>query len=243
MTKCFGSSRNLLVMVALAVVAALCIVSPAQAASSASAGRMSTSAPHAPAASARPCHFVGTLNTCKSTTPTAAYYDSVHGDTSQCTFVFHITWGDRSSTTKTVTDPTPGHHLVGKHIYTRPKAYTITVTVKVAAGNCTGTNSVHTFKLLVAKKMFPVPAGKAHVKKHVVHNYRVRGKKVSAALISTSCALAIAKFDIIHAVVESVVAFVPTGWGKVAVLILATVYDGGELLNACVPTKLKYHVK
>ena len=32
-------------------------------------------------------------------------------------------------------------------------------------------------------------------------------------------------------------------FGKVAVLILATVYDAGDILNACVPTQLKSHVK
>ena len=52
--KRFARSKVLLAIVALAVVAAMCTVSPAHAASSASAGRMSTAAPHGPAASDPP---------------------------------------------------------------------------------------------------------------------------------------------------------------------------------------------
>ena len=195
------------------------------------------------AASGTQCNFVSSLRTCQSTDPTVAYYDSPTGDIPNCTFVFDVAWGDGGSTTKTVIDPNASHHLIGEHTYTSPKVYTITVTVKVTVGTCTGINSVHTFTLLVAKQIVPVSAGKAHVKGHVVYDYRVSGKKVSAALLTPTCAIAIARFDITHAVLESVVAFVPTGSGKVAVLILATVYDVGDLLNACVPTQLKYHVK
>jgi hypothetical protein len=206
-------------------------------------GPVYATTPKTSAAPSTQCNFVLSLHTCQSTDPTVAYYDSTTGDISHCTFVFDVAWGDGGSTTKVLTDPPAGHNLVGKHAYTRPKAYTITVTVKVTVGTCTGTNSVHTFTSLVAKQIVPVPAGKAHVKGHVVYDYRVSGKKVSAALFTPACALAIGEFDIKHAVVESIIAFVPNGLGKLAVLILTTVYDVGDLLNACVPTQLKHHVK
>jgi hypothetical protein len=62
--------------------------------------------------------------------------------------------GDGGDTATTLTDPVAGHDLVGDHTYARPGAYTITVTVNVTAGPCTGTNSVHAFTLLAP----PLPA-------------------------------------------------------------------------------------
>ena len=147
MEKRFGMSRGLLAAVVLAVIAAVCTVSTAHAASSASAGRMSTKAPRGPAASSTQCNFVESLQTCKSTDPTVAYYDSPTGNILNCTFAFDVTWGDGSSTTKTLTDPPAGHNLVAKHAYVGPGVYTVTVTVTVTVGTCTGTNSVHTFTL------------------------------------------------------------------------------------------------
>lgn len=243
MKRLFAASRSLLPVVVLTVVAAMCTAPLAHAASSASAGRMSPAASRGPAASGTQCNFVQSLKACKSTDPTVAYTSHAYGDTANCSFLFDITWGDGGSITKAVNDPTDGNHLLADHTYTAPKVYTITVTITVTAGDCTVTNSAHSFTLLVAKQVVPVPAGTAHVKGHVVYNYRVSGKKVSAALLTPACALAIAKFDITHAVVESIIDFVPTGFGKVAVLVVTTVYDAGELLNACVPTKLKQHVK
>jgi hypothetical protein len=120
----------------------------AHADSSASAGRMSAATSQGPGASDTPCNFMLTLKTCQSTDPAVAYYDHATGDTSHCTFVFKITWGDGHSTTKTVTDPTAGSHLVAKHNYAAPAAYTIKVTPRVTAGTCTATSSVHTFTLL-----------------------------------------------------------------------------------------------
>jgi hypothetical protein len=142
MKRSITRPRTLISVAALAVVAAMCTVSTAKAAPSASA------APHEPAASSTQCNFVETLKTCESTDPTVAYTDNANGDTSHCTFVFNVTWGDGGTTTTTVTDPTDGPHLLAQHTYAGPKVYTITVTVQVTAGNCTGTNSVHTFTLL-----------------------------------------------------------------------------------------------
>ena len=93
MKRLIARSRSLVLVVALAVVAAMCTVSTANAASSASA------APHDPAASSTQCNFMESLTTCKSTDSTVSYTDNAHGDTSHCTFVFHLTWGDGSPTT------------------------------------------------------------------------------------------------------------------------------------------------
>lgn len=134
--------RSLLLIVTLAVTAAMLPLSTANAASSAS------TAPHQQSASSAPCDFVLSLQTCESTNPNVAYYDTPHGNVSNCTFVFDVIWGYGSDTTTTLTDPVAGHLLVGEHTYARPGAYTITVTVKVTAGPCTGTNSVHVFTLL-----------------------------------------------------------------------------------------------
>jgi hypothetical protein len=99
--------------------------------------------------------------------------------------------------------------------------------------------------LRVAKQIFVVPAGKNRVQGRVVYNYKVSGtgQKVSAALITPACGLAIGEAFATDAVANSVVAFVPTGWGKVAVLILSYAYDACDIVDKCVPTKLKYHVK
>lgn len=140
MKRLITRPSSLLLVVALAVVAAMCTVSTANAASSARA------APHEPAASTAPCSFTESIQTCASYDPSVAYYDSAN-NASHCTFVFDIAWGDGGSTTKTVTDPTDGHHLVATHLYAAG-VYTITVTPKVTAGTCTTTNSAHTFTLV-----------------------------------------------------------------------------------------------
>jgi Peptidase A4 family len=98
--------------------------------------------------SSTPCNFTLSLKTCKSTDPTVSYTSNATGDTSHCTFVFNITWGDGGSTTKTETDPTDGHHLMGDHKYAAPGVYAIKVKVKTTAGTCTATSSVHAFTLL-----------------------------------------------------------------------------------------------
>jgi hypothetical protein len=152
MEKIITRSRSLLLVVALAVVAAMCTIPTAHAASSSSV------APRGPAASGKPCNFVLSLQTCESTDSTVAYYDSPTGNILNCTFVFDVTWGDGGSATRTLTDPHAGHNLVAEHTYAGPGVYTITVTVTVTAGTCTGTNSVHTFTLLNPPPPTPKPA-------------------------------------------------------------------------------------
>lgn len=148
MKRIFTRSKGLLLIIALAVVAAMWITVPAYAASSASAGRMSTATGHS-ASSAAPCDFTLSLKTCESTDPKVTYTSNATGDTSHCTFVFKVTWGDGGSTTKTETDPSDGHHLIGDHKYVTSGAYTIKVNVRTTVGACTATSSAHTFTLLV----------------------------------------------------------------------------------------------
>ena len=150
MEKRFARPRGLLAIVALAITASMCIVSPAHAGSAASLGRLSTVAPRGTAASSAPCNFVLSLTTCESTDPNVTYTSNAHGDTSNCTFVFAVSWGDGGSSTNVQTDPTVGPHLIGTHKYAAPGTYTITVNVQLTAGTCTATNSVHTFTLLPA---------------------------------------------------------------------------------------------
>jgi hypothetical protein len=141
MKKRITRPRSLLLVAVLAVVAAVCTVSTANAASSARA------APHEPAVSTAPCNFTQSLQTCESADPSVAYYDTAH-NASHCTFVFDITWGDNSGTTKkTITHPTNGHHLVATHLYAAG-VYAITVKPRTTSGTCTATSSVHTFTLV-----------------------------------------------------------------------------------------------
>jgi hypothetical protein len=104
--------------------------------------------------SSAPCDFTSSLKTCKSTDPTASYTSNATGDTSHCTFVFKIKWGDGGTTTKTVTDPTDGHHVIGKHTYAAGGVYPIAVNVRTTAGTCTATSSSHTFTLLAPSPVF-----------------------------------------------------------------------------------------
>ena len=142
MKRLIARPRSLLLVVALTVIAVMCTVSTANAASFASA------VPHDPADSSQPCNFVQSLETCQSTDRTVAYYNTAHGDISHCTFVFDVTWGDGGGAAKTLTDPTDNQYLIAEHTYAGPGVYTITVTVRVTAGTCTGINSVHIFTLL-----------------------------------------------------------------------------------------------
>jgi len=243
----FAASRSLLPVVALTVVAALCTALPARATSSANAGRISTTASVGPAAPGVPCNFTLDLKTCKSTNPTAAYTTHAHGDTSNCDFIFDVSWGDGGSITKSVNDPTEGNHLLADHTYAKPKTYTITVTVSVTAGNCTGTNSVHTFTLQLVRNIVLVPAGKAHVKGHAINAYRVTGKthyrgKVAVAVLTRACGLAIGKAFITHEVAGLL--FAPLGpEAEVVVLILIAPADSWEVFTHCVPIQVKHHKK
>jgi hypothetical protein len=242
MKRHIARSRSLVLVVVLAVVAALCTVSTAKAASSASA------APHEPATSSKQCNFVKSLNSCESTDPTVAYYDSPSGNILNCTFLFDVTWGGGGSSTKTLTDPPAGHNLVGEHTYTEPGVYTITVTVTVTAGPCTATDSTHTFKLPLTKNVALAPAGKVHVKGHLVPLYKVTGKthfrgKVAVALLTRACGLAIGKAVAVRQVGDLLFVTIAALPGADVVLILFDAAGGFDIFTHCVPIQVKKHVK
>jgi hypothetical protein len=135
MGRHFTRSKSLLAVVAMAVIAALC-TAPAAAAN-----------PRASSPSTAPCAFTLDLKTCESIDQAVSYTSHATGDTSNCSFVFTITWGDGASSSKTVTDPSPGYHPIGSHVYGATGVYTISVNVQLTAGTCTATSSVHTFTL------------------------------------------------------------------------------------------------
>ena len=232
--------RSLVLIVVLAVVAAMCTVSTAKAASSASP------VPHA--ASSTQCNFVHSLNTCESTDPTVAYYDSPTGNIVNCTFAFDVTWGDGGSTTKSLTDPPAGHNLVGEHTYAGPGVYTITVTVTVTAGTCTATSSTHTFDLPLTKNVALVPAGKVHVKGHPVPAYTAPAKvhlrgKVAVALLTKDCANAIVKTVAVHEVGQLLFVTIAGLSGAEEVLIVIDATEGGDIFQKCKPIQVKIHKK
>jgi hypothetical protein len=213
-----------LAVMALLVSALAATTHPAHAAPSANAGQMSAVALSAPAASSTQCNFVESLPTCESTDSTVAYYDTVTGNPAACTFVFDVAWGDGTSITTTVANPSAGsHNLVGEHTYVAPGTYTITVNPQVTAGtSCTATSSVHTFTLLPptptpAPAPTPpativlVPAGTAQVNGHAVPTYRVSGKEkthyrgeivVAVPLAEKDCVIAIVGAITAHGVAE-----------------------------------------
>ena len=73
--------------------------------STANATSSARTAPHQQSAASAPCAFVLSLQTCESTNPTAAYYDTPHGNVSNCTFAFDVRWGDGGDTPTTLTNP------------------------------------------------------------------------------------------------------------------------------------------
>jgi len=232
--------RSLVPVVVLAVVAAMCTVSTARAASYASA------APRA--ASSTQCNFVHSLNTCESTDPTIAYYDSPTGNIVNCTFAFDITWGDGGSTTKSLTDPPAGHNLVGKHTYAGPGVYTIAVPVTVTAGTCTAANSTHTFNLPLTKNVTLVSAGKIHVKGHPVPAYTAPAKahlrgKVAVALLTKACATAVVTTVAVHSVGDLLFVTIAGLSGAEEVLIVIEAPEGWDIFQKCVPIQVKIHKK
>ncbi len=249
--------RLCLAVVALLVSALATITHPANAAPSANARQMSTTALSAPAASGTECNFVESLQTCESTDPTVAYYDTVTGNPTDCTFLFNVAWGDGASSTKTVANPPAGsHNLIGEHTYAAPGTYTITVNPQVTAGTpCTVTSSVHTFTLAPptptpAPTPTPpatitlVPAGTAQVNGHTVPTYLVTGKEkthyrgkvvVAVPVAEKACVIAIVEAITAHGVAELI-------FGPYVIIAIAVI-DGGDIFLHCVPVQVKSHLK
>jgi hypothetical protein len=147
-------SRSLVLAVALAVLAAMCTVSTAHAASSGSST----------AASSTPCSFVPTL-TCQSTNPAVALNIDYYGSQSGCIYVWDVDWGDGSTPVDlTVTDPADGYVVLADHTYSGANTYTITVTGQVTAGTCVANPFTAQFTLLTAPS--PPPAPRIHKSAH-----------------------------------------------------------------------------
>ena len=72
-----------------------------------------------------------------------------YGDTSGCTFVWNVSWGDgKSSQNIIVTDPPDGYRLLSQHTFPAiADVYTIAVTGQVTAGSCAESDFSVTFTL------------------------------------------------------------------------------------------------
>lgn len=150
MNKLFVRSRGLLVIVALALVAAMCTASTARAASPGTGGVAvihAAAASRSAAASSAPCNFQAT-QMCTSTDPTVTVSAYYYGNSSACTFVWNVDWGDgHSSPNLVVTDPANGWRVLSQHTYAAPSTYAILITGQVTAGNCIESDFSRTFTL------------------------------------------------------------------------------------------------
>ena len=151
--------RSLVLVVALAVIAAMCTVSTAHAASpGGGAGGLHPTSSHATAASDTPCSFVPSL-TCQSTDRTIALNIDYYGEQSGCTYAWHVDWGDGNSQDFTVTEPADDYVFLANHTYsTTPRTYTITVTGQVTVGTCTANPFTAQFTLLAPPPPPPAPS-------------------------------------------------------------------------------------
>lgn len=149
MKRLITRPRNLMLVVALAVIAATSTVGTAYATSpgGGDAG-INGAAPHATSTSGTPCSFVPAL-TCQSTNPTVALNIDYYGSQSGCTYVWFVSWGDgNDSSDLTVTNPPDGYVVLANHTYAATGEYTIAVTGQVTAGVCTANPFTAQFTLL-----------------------------------------------------------------------------------------------
>ena len=95
----------------------------------------------APTHAAKPepeCSFVvGGLASCGSTNPQVRLYVNFGNDTTGCSFVRNIDWGDGKSSNGVVVEGGPaGPKYVTAHTYSKPGSYTIFFGGEVTAGDC-----------------------------------------------------------------------------------------------------------
>jgi hypothetical protein len=85
--------------------------------------------------------LLGAERQCESTSPTVDRWFDATTAGSSCTFGYTISWGDGTPDwTGTLTDPSPGLHLLDSHTYRKSGTvvnYTETVQNRVVAGSCT----------------------------------------------------------------------------------------------------------
>jgi hypothetical protein len=98
------------------------------------------------------------FSSCTSTNPAANLTYTNSADTTGCTAVIFINWGDGSPIeNETVTGGPPGAYFLAVHIYQLPGTYNITETGAVTGGGCTWTNA--TFSFTLAPPGFDEPSG------------------------------------------------------------------------------------
>jgi PKD domain len=151
MKRLFVQPRSLVLVAVLAVIAGICSMPAASAAptggGAGGGAAMGATTSHSKAASNSPCNFQG-AQTCQSTDPTVTVSTDQYGDTSNCTFVWDVDWGDGQSSSNVLTDPSDGWVVLAHHKYKATGTYTISLTGQVTAGNCTVTDFSRTFTLL-----------------------------------------------------------------------------------------------
>jgi PKD domain len=150
MKRVFAGSRSLLVIVAMVMITAVSTVSTARAAPSAG------NAAGTRAVSNAQCNLRHTISGCQSTDPTVTLSTEATGNTSDCTFVWDLGWGDGHSAQATEVDPADGWKVIAQHTYSATGTYTVTATGTATSG-CTLTPFVVTFTLLAAPSSPPPP--------------------------------------------------------------------------------------
>jgi hypothetical protein len=161
MKRRFAKPRSLALVVALALVAAMCTVSTAYAASTTAGIRAAPS--NATDASDTPCTIDYQSTTCQSTNPAVTVYTYFSGDQNGCSYVDDVSWGDGESTGDVFyTDPGDGFDLLGNHNYAAAGTYTISVALEVTAGDCTSGSGFTAQFTLLAPTPPPAPSPKIH---------------------------------------------------------------------------------
>jgi hypothetical protein len=109
----------------------------------------SATAPSSAATGSMCAFIVGHATSCDSTNPQVQVYANFLDDTTGCSFVRNIDWGDGTTSEDIVVHGGPaGPKFVDNHTYSAPGSYTIFFGGEVTHGDCTiGTPTFH-FKLL-----------------------------------------------------------------------------------------------
>lgn len=96
------------------------------------------------------CSFVVTgATSCDSTNPLVQLYVDFGNDTSSCSFVRNITWGDGTSSDGVVVHGGPaGPKFAASHTYSAPGSYTIYFGGEVTQGSCNIVTPTFLFELL-----------------------------------------------------------------------------------------------
>jgi hypothetical protein len=106
----------------------------------------------APATAGVPCSFVVDGATdCNSTNPRVQLYVDFGNDTSGCSFIRNITWGDGTSSDGVVVNGgAPGPKFAASHTYSAPGSYTIYFGGVVTQGLCNIVTPTFQFKFLAS---------------------------------------------------------------------------------------------